>query len=450
MSKKNSSTGKNLCKEVVETALKKSGIDEAEVFYQHNKSMEVKIEKNDIQVPKSNEYEGIGIRVFQGHKIGFSSTNLLDKKSINESIETAVDIASQVPEDENNILPDQREINYIEGIHDTEAENLALKDLIKKSKTQLSEIRKDERVMLDSANFKSNLSTRAIASSRGIEAEEKKTYFENSAMAFARDQDEVSSFDLEYQVTNFWSELSPEKIGRELADRVISSLGAEKISGFQGEVLLTPYSASSLVVNPLVYAINAENVHNDMSPWKGKLSEQVANDKLTVFDDTYITEGVGSQSFDREGLPPETLEIIKDGYLANYLHNTYSASEAGIESNGHASGGAQNIPGIGTTNFCLQTGEKSLDELISQIDRGLLVNRYSGSADPVSGDFSGVVKGGHLIENGEKVKPVKEVMISGNVYKLLHKIIGISRKAKNISSYRVPHILLEDVQITGS
>lgn len=450
MSEKTDYFGKNLCREIVSIAQNRHDIDEVEVFYQHNKSMEVKIEKNDIQVPKSNEYEGIGIRIFQGKKTGFASTNLLAKESIKESLANAAEIASLVPEDQNNILPGQKKIEYVDDIYDDEAEELELKELIQKCKVQLSEIRNDDRVMLDSANFKSNLTTRAIATSRGIEAEEKKTLFENSAMAFAREEEEVSSFDIEYQVANFWSDLSPAKTGRMLADRVISSLGAEKISGFEGKVLLTPYSAVNLVIKPIVYAINAENVQNDMSPWKDKISEKVANKKLTVFDDTYLSEGVGSQSFDREGLPPESLNIIKEGYLLNYLHNSYSAAESGIMSNGHASGGAQSTPGIGTTNFCIQTGNKPLEKLISQIDRGLLVNRYSGSADPVSGDFSGVVKGGHLIENGEKVKPVKEVMISGNVYDILNRVIDISQEAKNISSYRIPHILIEAVNITGN
>lgn len=450
MNKKINTSGKNLCRKVVNTAQNKHDVDEVEVFYQCNKSMEIKIEKNDIQVPKSNEYEGIGIRVFNGKKIGFASTNLLNENSIKESIETAAKIASMVPEDENNILPEKKDIEYVNSIYDSQAENLDLKDIIKECKILLSEVRTDDKVVIDSGNFKTNFTTRAIASSRGIYAEEEKSNFENSVMAFARDGEEVSSFDIEYQVTNFWSDLTPRKTGEAIKDRVISSLGAEKISGFQGKVLLTPYSAASLLVNAIVYAINAENVQNEMSPWKNKLSEKVANDKLTIYDNAYIEKGVGSRSFDREGLPPEDLKIIQDGYLSNFLHNSYSAAEAGVISNGHASGGAQSTPGIGTTNFCLKTGDKNLESIISQIDKGLLVNRYSGSADPVSGDFSGVVKGGHLIENGEKVKPVKEVMISGNVYKLLNRILDVSDEAKNIFSFRIPHILIDAVNITGN
>ncbi len=450
MSKEKGDSGKNLCEEAVGLAQNKYNVDEVEVFYQHNISLEVKIEKNDIQVPKSDDYEGIGIRVFQNQKTGFASTNLLDKNSIEESIETAAKIASMAPEDENNILPEQREIEYVNDIYDTEAENLKLKDIIEKCRIQLSEIRQDERVVIDTGSFMGSFITRAIATSRGIKAEEKKTTFVNFALGFAREGEEVSSFDAEQQNTNYWSDLSPQKTGRELADRVVSSLGAEKISGFEGKVLLTPFSAVSLLVNPIVYAINAENVQNDMSPWKDKLSEKVASDKLTVYDDAFIEKGVGSKSFDREGLPPESLKIIEEGYLRNYLHNSYSAAEAGIVSNGHASGGAQSTPGIGTTNFCLQPGNNTLEKIISRIDRGLLVNRYSGSVDPVSDDFSGVVKGGHLIEDGEKVKPVKEVMISGNVYKLFNRILDVSSEVKNISSYRIPHILIDSVQITGN
>jgi PmbA protein len=70
----------------------------------------------------------------------------------------------------------------------------------------------------------------------------------------------------------------------------------------------------------------------------------------------------------------------------------------------------------------------SVDKLVSEIDKGIIISRFSGNVDPVNGDFSGVVKGGQLIMNGTIKYSVKEVMVAGNVFDALRRLNGISRK----------------------
>jgi PmbA protein len=77
------------------------------------------------------------------------------------------------------------------------------------------------------------------------------------------------------------------------------------------------------------------------------------------------------------------------------------------------------------------------------------VGRYSGSTNAVTGDFSGVVKNGFLIRGGEK-RPVREVLIAGNVFELLQRISAASRERHEINgSALVPAIRAEDVSVTA-
>jgi PmbA protein len=87
--------------------------------------------------------------------------------------------------------------------------------------------------------------------------------------------------------------------------------------------------------------------------------------------------------------------------------------------------------------------------MIAGCSKGLLVNRFSGNVDSVSGDFSGVVKGGHYIEAGKTVCPVKEVMISGNIYELLKQVVDVSREYVDVGGSRMPYIQIEGCSITG-
>ncbi len=439
--------GLEVCQRLVEEGRSK-GLDDIEVYYQRLKSLEVVIEKNDLQLPKSDIYQGVGIRVFKNGSMGFASTNDLDENSLKLLMKQAAVMAENSPPDRNNRLPEAEKLEEVPDIYDDRAENIQLGDLIESARSFMKEIKQDDRVTVDTAGFSASIVNDAIATSRGIISQDRQTYFETQALALAREGEEVSSFDMEYQVSCFYEELDVAESGRKLRDKVLASLGADTIESFRGEILLTPFSAVTLLVRPLVFAVNSENVQNGISPWKDKSGKQVAADILTVIDDGTLPGGVGSGKFDREGLPQKRLTVIKDGHLQELFYNAYTAARAGRNSNGRAGGGAQSTPDIAPSNFMVSGGKKSRDELISEIERGLLVNRYSGSVDPVSGDFSGVVKGGQLIDRGCKVKPVREVMISGNIYQMLQKIAGLSREREDIMNFKLPYVLLEDVSIT--
>jgi PmbA protein len=96
----------------------------------------------------------------------------------------------------------------------------------------------------------------------------------------------------------------------------------------------------------------------------------------------------------------------------------------------------------------VQQGSQRLDSIIKDIKKGMLVTRFSGNVSSVSGDFSGVVKGGFLIENGEKKHAVKETLIAGNVYRNLNDIQAISKERKMIGTMLLPYLCVQNLSIT--
>ena len=67
----------------------------------------------------------------------------------------------------------------------------------------------------------------------------------------------------------------------------------------------------------------------------------------------------------------------------------------------------------------------------------------------MSGDFSGVVKGGFLIERGEIMHPIKETLIAGNIFDLLRNIKAISKAREWVESALLPYMHIEGISITG-
>ncbi len=439
------------CKEGLREA-QKAGADEAEVYGSSIRKTEIALEKNDLQVARSHREEEIGIRVFKDKGLGFVSVN--EFENLKGACRDAVSLAEASPSDEYNVLPEPEEIDYVAGIYDPQGPQFQVEDALGHGLEMLSRAKDyDPRIMVAGGTFVAEVATRAVVNSKGVEGEERESLFAYYLFGMAAEDDRVSAFDIQVDGTRLVGEIDVAKVARRFAENVIGSLGAEKGESFKGAMLLSPDAAVELLVGPILFSVNANNVQKGMSRFAGKLGKSVAATGLTIEDDGTVSSGLGSSSFDREGLPHQPLTIIKDGQLVDYLHNTYTAAKEGQPSTGHAAGGARFVPSIGPTNLMIAAGPTSKEELIGEISNGIIVTRFSGNTDPVSGDFSGVVKGGFLVKDGRVVKPIIETLVAGNVFELLPRISGISKERKKVLAGAhfclLPHIRMEEVSVTA-
>ncbi|NLK07105.1 MAG: TldD/PmbA family protein [Firmicutes bacterium] len=442
-----------LCTDLIEQAVK-MGAKDAEVFHIKSRTLEAVFEKNDLQVPKGDNYQGLGIRVHisgaGGVKQGFAATNVLSPDSLHSTLETALAIAKASPSDPYHWIPDPQPVKSVEAIYDSTAREMTLQDVVKEGAQLVDAARGcDSRITLDSARYAVDILEKTIVNSKGIHLKEKSSVFSCIGLGFARDGDDISSFDAEVAVKCHYSEIDPAQTGIRLAEKVISALGAAAVPSFRGSIIITPYAAEELVVDPIFFACNAQNVQSGRSKWANMLGAKVLSPLISITDDPTIPGAVGSTAFDREGVPPKTLAVIEEGVLNHYFYNSYTAQKDDTASNGRASGGDDSIPGISTTNLIVAPGEVSLNDMIASCSKGLLINRFSGNVDHVSGDFSGVVKGGQYIENGKIKHPVKEVMIAGNIYDLLKQVAAVSKEYIETEDAKLPYIQIEGCSVTG-
>lgn len=428
----------------------RNGADEAEAFGVDGKQVQVFLERNDVKMGKSQVIGGIGLRAFKDRGLGFASVNVLEERAVKGMVDSAVSLASKSPADPHNHLPEPRELREVPGLYDKESEGTETGDVLAHA-TRMLEAAKgvDPRVIVDGGTFDAIVEERTIYNSRGAKGVERSSGFTYFMVAFARDGDDVGSFDYLFEGTHNVREIAAEEMGRRLGERVIGALGAKRAETFRGPVLMNPYTVQSLVADFVTSALNSNNVQKGMSRMAGKRGERVASDQLTVRDDGTIPGGLGSSSFDREGMPHSPRSLIEAGVVSDYLYNTYTASKEERETTGHATGNQRSVPAIGPSNLMIEPGERSRDELVAEIGRGVLVTRFSGWPQAVSGDFSGAVKGGFLIEKGEIVRPIKETLIAGNILELLTKISGVSREVEAVFNYRLPYMRFEDVSITS-
>ncbi|MDI6840142.1 MAG: TldD/PmbA family protein [bacterium] len=436
-----------ICEQGLKEAIK-LGASEVEIYAASSKHIEVTIEKNDIQIAKSQIEDGVGIRVFKDKRLGFASLN--DFSEIKEGCKRAVELAKASPKDEYNKLPEPVEIKKVDKIYDPDSEDFGVKQALEHGICMLNEARNyDQRITVDNGSFTANIAHRAVANSNGVRVNERTSSFVYYIVGMAVDGENVSSFEYEFDGVRFVNQIDTRIVAQEMAKNVVNSIGAGKGESFKGSVILSPNSVGELIVGPMLFALNANNVQKGMSKWVGKIGKKVGTSNLIVEDNGVIPGGLGSSAFDREGMPHYPLTMIKNGELISYMYNTYTATKEHRTTTGHASGSTAQIPGIGPTNFIIKEGTITKDKLIRGVRQGVIVTRFSGFPNPVTGEFSGAVKGGWLIKHGEPVKPLCETLIHGNIYDLLTQISGISIERKKVLNYILPWICIDGVSVTA-
>lgn len=434
---------------LVKCALKK-GADEVEAFGQRFESREVWLESNRIKNAKSNPGHGIGLKVIKKNSMGFASANSLDEKDFDELCDKAFALASANLKDKYQKIPEPQGLTEIKGLYDPKLAALELKEVIGMARRLLAAAHEyDKRVTVDSGGVFVGTAEKAIVNSKGLVASEKASDITALIMGMARDGDEVSAFDMEFDGSVNLAGLKLEPVARKLAENVIKSLGARPARSFTGTVLLAPNAVQETLLGPIISAVNSNSVQKGMSRLAGKQGTRIASKILTIEDDGLLKAGLATSAFDREGQPHHKLAIIQEGVLASYLYNSYTARKEARQTTGHASGGYRSIPGIGPTNLLIKPGKASKAELVRGIKEGILVTRFSGNANFVSGDLSGTVKGGFYIRNGKIVHPITNTMIAGNVFEAIANISGISKEIEKVYSFRLPYLAVEGLSITA-
>jgi PmbA protein len=428
------------------------GASDAEAYGAINNESEVFIESNDVKQAKSQRTSSIGLRVVLNGSIGFYSTNDLAKSRIRDAAAMAIKVAHASPKDKHNVLPgrSKSKSKSLPGIYDRNADSFQTLDAARMAAEMLKSAKSyDSRVSVDSGNFSAQVATHALANSNGIELKEKASVFSWSIMGMAIEDTEISSFDYQVGGSHYIKDIDVCNTATEFAQTVVKSLGTRKIEeSFKGEMLLTPMAANEMIEEVVAHAINSDAVQKKSSHFAGKIGKQVASDLLTVEDDATNVEGLNASCFDREGVFHRRNVVIEKGILKKFLYNTHTASKDGVRSTGNAGGSTSSPPTVSTTNFLVKPMRSSVDKLVSEIDKGIIISRFSGNVNPVSGDFSGVVKGGRLVMNGTIKHAVKEVMVAGNIFEALRRLNGISRERKAIFGSILPYMRFDGISFT--
>ena len=114
-------------------------------------------------------------------------------------------------------------------------------------------------------------------------------------------------------------------------------------------------------------------------------------------------------------------------------------------------GGFLGSPHIGANTLFLKPTGVGRKMLLAMVAKGVYISEVMGlhTIDPVSGDFSlGAV--GWEMENGEMIRPVQKMGISGNVQQVLDSLAAVADDLRLFASGQAGStVLLEGISISG-
>jgi len=439
----------SIAEKLVSKALK-AGADAAEIYISAGRNLSVNILNGEIETIEEADSTGVGIRVIAGGSLGFSYSNSLDMKALDETIAMAIKFARLTTPDDNNVLPELSGITTVEDLFDPDIEDVSLDRKIALALEIEKMAMSDSRITRSSgSSYGEGVSEVFIASSSGA-ARSYKASGCSLGVSVVAEKGNQKKTGGEYSSRRFFSDLpAADQIAAIAARKAYEMLDPKMVKTQKASVIFDPDVAGSLL-RGVIAALNGERVLQGASFLAHSMEKQFASPLLTIIDDGTRTRSMGAAPFDGEGVPTQKRVLVEKGVVKGFLYNAIAARRAGTVSTGNASrNGYSSLPGIGTHHLSLETGRNSRNEIIASTEKGLLLNGVTGyGIDAVSGNFSGGASG-FWVEKGQILYPVEGLTIAGSGDAILNGIDLIGNDIDMNRSFAAPTFRVKEMQIGG-
>ncbi|MCB9764989.1 MAG: TldD/PmbA family protein [Alphaproteobacteria bacterium] len=203
--------------------------------------------------------------------------------------------------------------------------------------------------------------------------------------------------------------------------------------------MLLDNRAAGRLLGAVLRPLSGVALHERRSVFLDKLDQAVAAPHFTLWDDPTVPRGLGSRPYDADGLKAQRRPIFEDGVLRTWFLDVYHARKL------------ERAPTTGqSSNLVVTPGMRSWQQIAADLPRAIRVTSFlGGNSNPASGDFSFGIRG-QLLEHGEPVANLSEMNISGNLVDLLADFVEAADDPWVFSSSRLPTLLFDGVQFSGT
>lgn len=427
-------------------AARKAGADSSDAVIVRSRSVSVSVRLGKVEATEASENDDFSLRVFVGKRVASISANLsADPISL---AERAVAMAKVSPE------------NPFEGLADRTRLVKAPKDLDlfdpfvpdseylteKALETENSALSVKGVTNSDGASAGYGSGGLVLVTSDGFCGSYQSSRFSFSCSALAG---EGTAMERDYDYTTALHHEDLDKtttIGKNAGERAVRRLNAQKAKTGTVNVIFEPRMART-IASHIASMVNGAAVARKTSLLQNRMGEQIMKPTITVTDQPLKKRGNSSRPFDGEGVEGVPLNVIENGVLRHWFLSSSVARELHLETNGHGVRSASSVQPA-STNFAIEPGENSPDEMMKAIKKGFYVTELFGhGVDLVTGQYSRGASG-FWIENGELAYPVSEVTLGSNLIDMLSHLTPASDIDRRYGT-AAPTLLIEGMTLAG-
>lgn len=431
-------------------AAKKAGADAADALFVENVSASVSYRLGKLEDVERSESSDVGLRVFVGQKVAFVSSTDLSPDAVAALPGRAVAMAKLAPEDKfAGLAPRDRLAKTFPELDLADPEEPSADLLVERARAvEAAALAVKGITNSEGGGAGFSRSAIALATSDGFFGRYAGTSHSISVAVLAGEGTEMER-DYDFSSARRSADLeTPEVIGQRAGARTIARLNPRKAKSQAVPVVYDPRESAGLLGH-LTGAISGSAIARGVSFLKERMGQQIFAPGITIVDDPHRIRGHRSKPFDGEGVANKKMAIVEGGVLQTWLLDSASARQLGLQTTGHAARGTGGPPHPASTNFYMQPGTLSPEELIADIDEGFYVTELMGmGVNGVTGDYSRGASG-FWIEKGKIAYPVAEVTIAGNLKDMFLNLTPASDLVFRYGT-NAPTIRIEGMTVAGA
>ena len=393
----------------------------------------------------------LSIALFVDGRFGSFSTNKLETGALRDFIFKAADTVRMLAPDEYRVLPapercchdaatgfelDSYDSDY-SGITAEIRRKRALDAAVFNNGATLPDKLK---LVSEEGEYSDSEYNVYVIDSQGLECRHSETSFDYGVEVTVEDSKGNKYSDYWWTASAKQDKFDPSGCGMTAVRRAYAQFGSRPARSGRYNMVIGP-EVSSRLVTPLLNALNAYSLQQGNSFLVGSLGRQLFTDNLTIVDEPWRKGETGSKLFDSEGVATSQCPIIAGGIVMRYFVNTYMSGKLGIQ---------PTIEDAVRPRLC-GFPEAGLDTeaLMRMCGGGILVTDFNGgNCNPATGDFSYGISG-QLFENGRIVRPVSEMLITGNFLTLWKHLLAAGDNYRSCATKLVGALAFRDVDFSG-
>jgi predicted Zn-dependent protease len=423
--------GKDRLFSTFEKVVKASKADEVEVVYIGSNFGLTRFANSTIHQNVNEANAKIFFRAVIGKKIGVASTNSLAINDLRAAMKNAVEIAKYQKDNEHFPgLPGPEAYADVE----THSENTA-RYMPKERARQVKKVfvRANRRKFTAAGAFSTGDGEVAVFNSKGVRCYQPLT---SASLNIVTLSDTSSGFAV--GLSRKADDIDPAALADVAVEKAFLSKKPKPFSPGDYEVILEPPAVAEIFEWVGYIGFGSKPFLEKTSFLSENIGKKVMHESVSIYDDGNDPSGI-ALPFDFEGVRKQRVYFVAKGIGKGVVFDRTSGSRHGVPSTGHGLTADQQGEGGFALNVFIEPGDKTREEMIASVERGILVTRthyINGLIDTPKAVLTGMTRDGtFLIENGKIKHGIRNMRFTDSILRAFSTVKGISRDRKLVPSW---------------